>query len=868
MSFDWQTEEENDWDEQTWQEAPETAVSPTRPWRTIIIIVVLLAVGGFVVYQQVNQRLDEATAAVETDIFATHNLLSRAAANHDGELGKAVLSGRDMGWSQAQTNLLSAGLFSQNPPFGLTLANADGASAPLSREDDRFVSLEVDPALNGAELQYGQAYLAFTEDGIESIILQRTAVYRRGETRWLLSPPLDEFWGDWQTEETANMNVSFPARDAEVAIQLTEDLNNLIAEACEQLPDLNCSSTIQLRLDSDPESLLAVADSANLYDGNLRLNLPTPSLIGLPVNEVGYQALLNAYAAQVLAGLVAHSVEYECCEHAPMFQALMRYQLSELELVDWPVTQQTQQDLAATGVHTELLFPYWSSSDFGQIFNDSSWQLYGFVDFLLKQHAPQLSVRDVMREMNSSRTYQAWLVGLRREVGGQPFGEIDRISRDWWFYAMTQAEITAVSQQPISLPAQDLQIGCLANLDDSFENPPESVLYRYQLDKEQWREEGIFAGLAFFNPLPQDNGVILQLIDTTSSQPAWQTVWWEQGGGVNILNADEIYSISLGQMDPEGQFLLTYFGNNNDEFVPKPLLVDIQTCETGECERTVLAEVPHWSPNGQGLLLTTEGMFSSTQYLVDRRIISLNSEAQNLPSTIQYRAAQDAPQTAVIVGEGSAPFWINNQEFGYIRTLFDDVQTPTQELIIASINNPDPTFLLTAAELAEALPEGEALSLQMRYAVTHPRDEALLVVMAMQQASDGYLFLVNRQNGSVEMLFPLNNSRGEHTLGFSPDGRFLVATGAMRPEASGLSRQNSLFGALFLYDFETDDLQTILVNTDTFLPSFTFDWSMDGNWLAFTRAANVLGLVAPAYDFQQAIPHENGDCTSLAWINP
>ena len=124
MSFDWQTEEDNDWDEQSWQEKPETAVSPQTPWRTILIILILLSVAGVIIYQQVTDRLDETTLAVESDIFASHNLLSRSAANLDGDLGKAVLSGRDKGWSQVQTNLIGNGLFYENPTFGLALTYA------------------------------------------------------------------------------------------------------------------------------------------------------------------------------------------------------------------------------------------------------------------------------------------------------------------------------------------------------------------------------------------------------------------------------------------------------------------------------------------------------------------------------------------------------------------------------------------------------------------------------------------------------------------------------------------------------------------------------------------------------------------------
>ena len=119
----------------------------------------------------------------------------------------------------------------------------------------------------------------------------------------------------------------------------------------------------------------------------------------------------------------------------------------------------------------------------------------------------------------------------------------------------------------------------------------------------------------------------------------------------------------------------------------------------------------------------------------------------------------------------------------------------------------------------------------------------------------------------VELLFPMDLSRGEHSLGFSPDGRFLVATGTVQQETQ-FSRQGTLFGALLVYDFETGELKSHLTNTDIFFPAFSFDWSLDGNWLAYARDNNVIGLLAPAYDYQRMISHNNGNCTSLSWINP
>jgi dipeptidyl aminopeptidase/acylaminoacyl peptidase len=221
------------------------------------------------------------------------------------------------------------------------------------------------------------------------------------------------------------------------------------------------------------------------------------------------------------------------------------------------------------------------------------------------------------------------------------------------------------------------------------------------------------------------------------------------------------------------------------------------------------------------------------------------------------------------VGEGGSPFWINNEQFGYIRNVPDATHPVSQELVVASVDNLEPEPVVTTAVLTEALPERTGSNpLIMQYAIAHPTDENLLVLMAASQSYDSHLFQIDRQTREIMPLFPVDLSRGEHSLGFSPDGRFLAATGAIQQDSTSLVGQNNIFGALHLYDLENGELQTILVNTDIFFPSFAFDWSRDGNWLAFTRDSNVIGLLAPAYDYQQMIIHEEGNCTSLAWINP
>ncbi|MCA9943701.1 MAG: PD40 domain-containing protein, partial [Anaerolineales bacterium] len=706
-------------------------------------------------------------------------------------------------------------------------------------------------------------FLAFTEEGVQPVTLQQTAVYRRGDTRWLLAPPLEEFWGEWQTKRIDNFTYAYPLRDEKILSQLTNDLHDLLDEICPALPEVNCKpeKTVHIRFSSDPESLLEAADPASLYQSNLRLEWPTPTLVGLPIDDEGYQALLFAYEAKLVAALISDSLAYECCEHAPVFQAIMNYQLSELGLAEWPVDQKVQQEVANTGAQAQMLFQFWNSTEFSMLNSEDSYMLFSFVDFLLKQQVATETPVWLLDKVNESASYQSWLGNL---AAGAPSSIDLIISRDWWFFTLTQSEVLTNATQPISLPAQDLLVGCVD--DDLYDGNGQTRLMRYLTNSEGWQEEYAYTGLAFFNPLPNDDGVVLQLIDVTEEQN-WQTMLVRDGRSLDVMNLQDVYSISLGQMDPNGRFLLSYFGTE-DESLPRPLLIDTESCQESGCSSEHLSQTPFWSPDGRQMLLTDMSLFDSGQYTVDGRIIWLNSESFNQVSPIWLREAAAAADEAVKIDDGASPFWITNELFGYIRPVPASNVPSFQEVVIVSTADRDPKVVVETVAIGEALPDSaRGNTLIFRYAIAHPTNPDLLLLMASTQTDNSYLFQVNWVTQEVELLFPMDLSRGEHSLGFSPDGRFLVATGTVQQETQ-FSRQGTLFGALLVYDFETGELKSHLTNTDIFFPAFSFDWSLDGNWLAYARDNNVIGLLAPAYDYQRMISHNNGNCTSLSWINP
>ena len=225
MSFDWRTEEDEGWQEET--KASDTAVAKplwrSRWWVGLILFLGLVAL-WFVVQRQIDQRVTAAAGGIEAELLNTHNFVLQTAVAQDEMLFRANLSGRDRGWGEVQKGLVTEGLLLGRPMFGW---RHQTEQTTLSVDD---LSIELSPDLRAAELVYPQTYLVQTPAGItETIMLQQTAVYRQGSSRWLYAPPEDEeFWGDWVTNSGGLVTLVYPQRDAAVAEQLAADLDLLV----------------------------------------------------------------------------------------------------------------------------------------------------------------------------------------------------------------------------------------------------------------------------------------------------------------------------------------------------------------------------------------------------------------------------------------------------------------------------------------------------------------------------------------------------------------------------------------------------------------------------------------------------------------
>jgi hypothetical protein len=280
--FNWQNEDEDEWPVNI--EEIEDSDQQRPSWRVPLIIIVILTLTAVGLYFFFNHRAEEARKVIKADVRSTHELVMAAAEDGDLELFKSFLSGVSGRWLELQLEAVKGGNFDEAPLLGLRLED----------RPDRVDEITLTPTLDEATVIYTRWYQ--NEDGNE-YLLQHEVIYRRGADRWLLAPPSAEFWGREATIWEGPLILVYPERDEAQATRLAADLASSLSEVCAHLPGASCPEAWELTVtfSADLEHLLY----PSLIE-SLTLTLPTPSLLGRPLDNDGYQALLQSYQTLLL----------------------------------------------------------------------------------------------------------------------------------------------------------------------------------------------------------------------------------------------------------------------------------------------------------------------------------------------------------------------------------------------------------------------------------------------------------------------------------------------------------------------------------------------------------------------------------------
>jgi len=361
-----------------------------------------------------------------------------------------------------------------------------------------------------------------------------------------------------------------------------------------------------------------------------------------------------------------------------------------------------------------------------------------------------------------------------------------------------------------------------------------------------------------FNPFQTDNGLIVQKISLDGSEN-WHTQIWRFAGSDTSLPDDHYLSISLGQFDPSGRYAVMFI-SEVEQSVPLPHLLDLNSCDETTCAQKPLAGLPVWSPDGEKTILVNASITESSTYLRNDMMMILDASLQpgvnkmwlgdsqgQLPG-----AAADAP----VIAEGYSPFWVGNDTFGYIHLAPGD----KSEVVTRSLSGEEAAVRVTTDDLEALLSDDNRAPIKLRYVMTHPAQPDLLMVVALNEfAREAYVFSYNLETDELKLRLQ-SLIQPYHSLGFSPNGRYLVLTGVVDNAQGDAS-------IIYVHDLDTFETQTYFSEYVRFGFSPMYDWSADGNWLLFQVDERVLSLTAPAYQYQRVQAHDQGYCTSMAWIN-
>lgn len=816
--FDWITEDEGEWED---HDEPETLIVPSVNRRTAVTLAFIMFVlvgGGMLVYRQVVHQVDGATTAVSNDIRASYQLFYRAVQEGDVELFNSVISGRSLPWTEAQQLLFKKGLLLERWPFDLQWQPGDF----------KVVDVQLSPDFREAEMKIEHVYEGAPQDVLaqnelnEIVTLQQTAVFRQGRNRWIYAPPLAEFWGAWQTVDGEHFQSVFPTRDEAVVRRLLSDLETNLLQACQQgVVDCLQLPNMLLRFDTSAGSL---SEMNQLLDKTADvIVVPTPSVVGLPVDETSYQWLRRGYAAQLISVVMTRQIGWDCCDSGLFLQAIIDKQLSELGLRAWPLNDEEYgRVFEKRVVGLSDLGAYWQMPPMVQR-SDAEWQeVYALVDFIFTKD-DAATPKSVMTQLVSAGSYSDWL-SVYMSVNG---GRFRRQQREWLRFVGGNRPF----ERPIPLPEQDVQLMCKPFFDDS------AYLYRYpivdfDLDDAAWTVESENRRFLFMAPLLNDNAVLLQerqyRLDQTS------LLIWQSGKEIEITS--EPFSSALFRVDEVDPGLLLYGYQFSTQKVSFSLL-DQNSCNDDGCDLFDLGGLPVWSPDGQQTIVADP---AGRLWLGDEH-----------------------GQVKTAVSTGAAPFWIDNSRFGYIH-LVGSLARPPAEVVISSVSTPDEAEIaLALPDLAAYLPRDISLDqLIIRGTATHPSHPNQLFLAAtyhrnLESGQEGsFIFQLDTKTGELKLPLTLPYNLGLYNpFVFSPDGRWLTIQSFAE---SKTERQ------LHLLEVSTGNAVAFHSGFLLLLPGY--DWSADGEWLL--RIDNgFVQLIAPAYDYQEVVVHDNAVCNFATWIN-
>ncbi len=835
MGLEWRTLEDEEGRRQ--EDAPEEETqAPERRGRlrrfsTLLVLLLLVVVIWGMRYVFLS-RLDAIAATVEAEVLAVHGIVQEAERDHDGALFGGMISPDYPNWGRTQKGMLGSGTRWDRPFFGLALVGgADGQASTGTVVDVAFTS-------DWGMATVTQAFPYTSADG-SPVTLHQIVTYRDEMASWVLVPAYPSFWGEKQTITGRYLTVEYPERDADTVEQLAREWDAMLAAVCRNVDGLRCRRSWRLKVELSTESgsLARMANGASsgpLWDGMSNalltsmgadgpgLKLPTPSLIGSPVDEAGYQAVRAGYAPLIVSGGIADVVGWRCCEKVVFFRALLDKQLSQLGLIQWPVTASSYEEILQGSIHnvTNLHWVYLQRS-YNNITPEIQKIVYSVVDFILAAN-PQRSPASLQRLLLRFNTYHPWLLNAlpyNRSQAGQG-SHMRWLQKEWIRFADQQL---AVDTAPASaLPEQDLQLLCTA---ERFNG---ANLYRYNLQKGEFVEENDGRSYRLMYSLPNDDGVLLQRLgEWGAAESTSQVQIWREGRAQDVTYRSDNAALYAVETNAGGMLFYSY--DTRRQPTSRFNYLSQAECDRGACAIRTLDGMPAWPPDEE-----------RTVVVRGDRVLWLGNEVG---------------ETQMEVGRGRTVAWLDNRRFAFIQ--------PDEGMRVDEVTLPNLALrtLVEVERLAGALQNAtDVTQIEPVALAAHPALPDRLFVGARVQGGTGagttHVFVYDLTTDEITELLQVENPLERHrSLRFSSDGRWLFVHSVERSPNSW---------HLHIYNNQTGEILNYSSETTLAFPGY--DLSADGAWLVRVDDG-FLHLIPLNGGRQRLVSHDFAHCYSAVWVN-
>ncbi len=813
-NFNWQAEDDHRWDEYS---DPREPKKPRRRAgiKIVLAIVAILVVitGGVLLVRQLRDYVAKTETSVETDILTSQDLVLQAVNTIDPEVLVSVLSGREEEWTSAIISLLDKDLFFDRVQFGLEWDR----SIPPSE-----IELYISPDLRKAEVQFSLTYNYDAGSGqTDNIELQQTAIYRSSDDRWLLAPPLEEYWGNRIKAQGRFISIEFPDRDADLGRRLAADLEAALGSACSRLADARCPETYQLSIvfSPDPLTLIDSADPASRFAKGANLILPTPSLMGIPGGEDGYRALQRAYAARAVSRMLNDLTTWECCDQAIFYQALLDSQLAQLGVQPWPTSPEDYLDVLRVPPTFARLAEIWDSSLPLEELQDQpdGWLVYALVEFLSAGRIGA-SGAEMQGYLATSSDLYEWFDRIF-----QMDYTTDYIEGNWNDYIFQRIDAWQDAEQkesPIPLPDQSVAMICDEGIVGS------SNLYVYDPAADSWSLALTNREFVHMGAIPGGAGILLS--DQLFRPERIQTLLLRDEQQYIVDEGHRIYRLT-GRTDPQNQ-VVGLSGYDSQAFSGGHYILDINNCDFGNCSHEQVPGGLRWSPSGDRTLFVDASLGQS---------INIGDKTS---------------KSILLVGQGRDPFWISENTIGYIQSIF------APKIVSSTVDSLNLEVLFQAADVADLITGTNELAIVIMRATIQPADPNTIIVTAGNRANQTYIVAYDWRSDEATLIVESDvSASGLTTVSFSPDGRWLLITSAATNGTTVLP----LFDVK-LYDLEEGSMQELLPVDGTISPAH--GWSADSEWLLQVADGKLI-LTAPEQMYQRLVLHGLNACRGAAWTN-